>query len=367
MTKPYGIVLIGCGSMGAAHLFNITHNPQVKLIGVADLLEEKARNFAETYGADVWTTNYKEFLIREDVQIVIIATYPSSHLEITQACLTAGKHVLCEKPMASSLEEAAEMVRLGAASKSKLLIGHILRHNATFVKVAEMIKSGAIGSPIVMRMSQIKKTVETWDSHLALLEQVSPIVDCGVHYVDVMRWVTCAEVESVSGIGQRLEPDVPESTYNYGMITMRFSDGSVGYYEAGWGHVMPLDNLKEFIGPKGRIRIIYRSQRKTDDQHLGNLVEVEHYPDGRREDFNMDYEIKPTDAQFNYLIRMIEEDLDPMPFLQAFYRALEVTVLGDRAIHEGRTVSCRTNASFVQPAPSGGGIVMPSIPEVVNY
>ncbi|WJH33121.1 Gfo/Idh/MocA family oxidoreductase [Paenibacillus sp. CC-CFT747] len=336
----YGVVLVGCGYMGATHLDNISNHPQVNLIGVSDLVEEKAKEFADRYQAASWSTNYNDYLVRDDVHIVIIATYPSSHLEITRACVLAGKHVLCEKPMAPNLKDAAEIVQLGSTAKTKVLVGHILRHNSTFQRVGEMVRDGVIGSPVVMRMSQIKKTVDNWKSHLALLNQVSPIVDCGVHYVDVMRWFTGAEVVSVSGFGQRLEPDVPEHTYNYGMINIKLSDGSIGYYEAGWGHNMPNENLKEFIGPKGRIRITYRTHRPLEEQHLGNLIELEHYPDGRKEEFNIDFSYKPTGSQFQYLIRMIEENLDPKPYLQEFYRALEVTILGDKAIHEGRTIAC---------------------------
>jgi predicted dehydrogenase len=335
----YGVVLVGCGSMGAAHMESIVNNPDVNVIGVADLVESKAEQFALKYGAASWSGNYKQYLLREDVHIIIIATYPSSHLEITKACLAAGKHVLCEKPIAGTLKEAAEFVETVAASKSKVLIGHILRHNTTFRKVAEMIRGGEIGFPIVMRMSQLKETRETWHSHLALLQEISPIIDCGVHYVDVMRWFTGSDVVQVSGIGQRLDSGVPQGSYNYGMMTMKFADGSIGYYEAGWGRVMPSDNLKEFIGPKGRIRIVYTHQRNKDS-HLGNLVEVERFPDGQREDFNVPYDKKPTGEQFNYLLQMIRENINPLPMLNEFYRALEITVAADRSIREGRTVQC---------------------------
>jgi len=335
--KTYGVVLIGCGSMGAAHLNAISVHPQARLVGTVDLSEEKARQFAKRYHAESWNTDYRVYLSNENVDIVIIATYPASHLELTQVCLSAGKHVLCEKPMAATLREAAEMVRLGSSARAKLLIGHILRHNTTYQFVRSLIRRGVIGSPIAMRMSQIKNPATTWDSHLALLREVSPIVDCGVHYVDVMRWFTGAEVLSVSGFGQRLDADIPPSAYNYGMITLKLSDGSVGFYEAGWGHSLPTETLKEFIGPQGRIRITYQSHRP--EPKLGNLVEIA-YSDGRTEVVNIPFDAKPTGLQFGYLLRMIEDNLDPRPLLDDFYRALEVTVLGDKAIRENKAIPC---------------------------
>ncbi|MDF2927051.1 MAG: hypothetical protein K0R57_5965 [Paenibacillaceae bacterium] len=337
--KTYGVILVGCGYMGAVHLENLHKHKRVRLVGVVDLFSDKAKEFAHKYGAETWDTDYRELIKRSDVDIVIIATYPSTHLEIARTCLEAGKHILCEKPIAGNIAEAEQFIQLATNAKTKVMVGHILRHNTTFKRVADMIRGGAIGGPIVMRMSQVKRT-SNWESHLALLKDASPIVDCGVHYVDVMRWVTGADVESVSGVGQRLAQDVPENTYNYGMITMKFTDGSIGYYEAGWGHNMPNDNLKEFIGPKGRIRIIYRDQRPKHEQHLGNLIQYEHYPSGAREDINIDYTLKPTGAQFDYFLGMIEEQRTATPTLEEVYRAMQVTIIADRAIHEGRTLMC---------------------------
>jgi predicted dehydrogenase len=337
--KTYGVILVGCGYMGAVHMDNIHKHGRVRIIGVADLVQDKAMEFAAKYGAEAWDTDYRNLLKRSDVDIVIIATYPSTHLEIARSCIEAGKHILCEKPIAGNINEAEEFIKLAGTANTKVMVGHILRHNNTYKYVADMIKSGAIGSPIVMRMSQVKRT-HNWESHLALLKDASPIVDCGVHYVDVMRWVTGADVTSISGIGQRLEQDVPENTYNYGMITLKFTDGSVGYYEAGWGHAMPNDNLKEFIGPKGRIRIIYRDQRPPQEQHKGNLIQLEHYPSGAREEINMEYSLKPTGVQFDYFLSMIEGNQAATPTLEEVYRAMQVTIMADRAIMEGRTLMC---------------------------
>lgn len=337
--KTYGVILVGCGYMGAVHLDNLHKHHRVRLIGVADLVAAKAQEFARKYGSQAWETDYRNLLKRDDVDIVIIATYPSTHLEIAKTCIEAGKHILCEKPIAGNIQEAEQFIKMATAANTKVMVGHILRHNTTYKKVAQMIRGGAIGSPIVMRMSQVKRT-PNWESHLALLKDASPIVDCGVHYIDVMRWVTGADVESVSGVGQRLAQDVPENTYNYGMITMKFTDGSIGYYEAGWGLGMPNDNLKEFIGPKGRIRIIYRDQRPKHEQHLGNLIQFEHYPSGIREDINIDYTLKPTGVQFEHFIGMIEGSWPATPTLEEVYRAMQVTIMADRAIHEGRTLMC---------------------------
>jgi len=335
--KEYGIVVIGCGSMGQEHLNGIYKNQRISIIGVVDINMDRAKNFYKKYKAKSWSTNYKDYLAREDVDIIIIATYPSTHLSITKDCIEALKHVLCEKPIAGNIKEAEEFVKIARDAKVKVLVGHILRYNSTYRKVAEMIQQGAIGKPIVMRISQTKNTIENWETQLALLKDSSPIIDCGVHYIDVMRWFTGADVLSISGVGQSIDIDIPKGKYNYGMIVLNFTDGSVGFYETGWGRTITYNNTKEFIGPKGRINIVYQSQREEKKQYLGNLIQFDNFEKKINIEMNMEYKSKPTGRQLSYLIRMIEENIDHNPFLEDVFRAMQEAILGDMAILEGRT------------------------------
>jgi predicted dehydrogenase len=215
----------------------------------------------------------------------------------------------------------------------KVLFGYILRHNETYKKVAEMIRGGAIGKPIIMRMAQNHHTMD-WEKYLKVICDTPPIVDCGVHYIDVMRWFCGAEVVDVSGIGLRTEEDVPIDKYNYGLITVRMSDGSVGYYEAGWSNTMSSDNLKEFVGPKGRIRIVYQMARH-EHQEEGDLIEYYTYPEGNYENINVLCKRKPTGAQLQMLINMIENNVESTPSLDDVWKSFEVVVRADEVIRKG--------------------------------
>lgn len=323
--------------MGAAHLNDIYYRENIEISGVVDLEPLRAKEFVRKYGAVSWDTDYRKYLEDSSIDIFIIATYPSTHLGIMRDCLEHGKHVLCEKPIAVSLEEAREFARTAKEAKSKVLIGHILRHNNTYKNVAKMIHEGAIGKPVVMRMVQNHHTKD-WERYLELIRNSSPIVDCGVHYIDIMKWFTKSKVVSVSGISARTEPDVPEDRYNYGMLCLRFEDGSVGYYEAGWGNTIAAENSKEFIGPKGRIKITYRKDR-VSNQEEGDLVEFYTYPENEYRIINMNSDRKPTWAQLQYLIRMIEEDIDALPSMDEVYDAFRIAMISDEAIKCGQTLS----------------------------
>ena len=233
-TRKYNIALIGCGNIGASHMDDIYEKENITLQCVCDTDIERARTFCFKYHANSCETDWKKVVSSENVDIVIIATYPSSHLEILKGCIDHGKHIICEKPITQDLESGMEFVRLVKENpQCKVLIGHILRHNKTYQKVAGMIQDGAIGKPIIMRMAQNHHTMD-WQRYHRLICETSPILDCGIHYLDVMRWFTGSEITDISGIGLKTESDIPDGKYNYGLITTHMSDGSIAYYEAGW-------------------------------------------------------------------------------------------------------------------------------------
>ncbi len=331
MNKKYGVAIIGCGQMGVAHIKEIYFKGNVNMEYACDLSLEKAMIFKNKYNVNKITNDYMECITSDDVDIVIISTYPSTHLPIVKACIENGKHVICEKPITGTIEESNEFVALVKSNpQCKVLIGHILRHNTTYQKVADMIHNGYIGSPIVFRMVQNHHTMD-WNKYLTLIKETSPIVDCGVHYMDVMQWFAQSKIADVNAIGLRTEADVPEDKYNYGMITVKLEDGSIGYYEAGWGNTISSDNLKEFVGPKGRIRLIYRKDRHTN-QEEGDLIEYYKYPQREYESINIQSDRKPTGAQFDYLVKMIETNCHANPTIDEVFESFQAVIRADDII-----------------------------------
>lgn len=332
--KVYNVVLIGCGHMGEVHLEHIYHQENICISCVCDKDEMRAKTFQRRFGAKKISTDAEECISKEETDIVIIATYPSTHLSLLKLCIKYKKHVICEKPIATSLEEGKEFVELVKQHPDvKVLIGHILRHNATYRRVAKMIHEGALGKPILMRMTQNHHTME-WDRYRRLIEETSPIIDCGVHYLDVMQWFTEANIVDVKGIGMRTEEDLPEGKYNYEMVTVKLSDGSMGFYEAGWTKTISSNNMKEFVGPKGSIRIVFAKDR-MNHQEEGDLIEYYCLDDKTYHTINVKAERKPTDVQMRCLIRMIEEELPDRPTIDEVYASFEAAVKAEETIRRG--------------------------------
>lgn len=335
MKKTYGIVIVGCGHIGLEHLEAMYYRDDVKLIGTVDIKEESARFAAKKFGAQSFGTDYKEYLKRDDVDIVLIATYAKTHLQILEDCLQAGKHVLCEKPIATNLSDGKAFYEAAKASDCKVLIAHVLRHNATYQKAAELIKSGLIGDVRLIRMVQNHHVMDK-NRYAALLRDCPPIIDCAVHYVDVIRWFTGLEICSVGGVGARIGDIAPENSYNYGMMTMTLSNGGVAYYEAGWSNTNASQNLKEFIGDKGRLRITLQANRMSD-QEEGDSIE---WYDAKSKGYNIINSpsiYKNMYGQLECLIQMIEGK-PGAPTIEDAYKAFCITILGDRAIREHRVI-----------------------------
>jgi len=172
---------------------------------------------------------------------------------------------------------------------------------------------------------------EAWNRLLLL--DTSPVIDCGSHYVDIMRWVTGEEADSVSGAGVRLDPWVPADNYNYGNLCVRFDGGSVGLYEVAWARTTREFWEKEFIGPEGRIRLVFAGER-AEHREEGDLIEVYHR-DGRYEIINVTCPWLAFDEEFGKLVELIEEDGDPVPGLLEAARSLEIVLAGHEAIMKG--------------------------------
>lgn len=336
MKKIYNILVIGCGHMGEEHLCDIYYRDGIRIAAVADLNAAKAKLFARRFGAADFGTDYRKFLDPAKTDIAIIATYASSHLSILRDCAAAGIHVLCEKPVASTLADAEAFCETARRAGPKVLVGHILRHNDTYRLAAQLIREGAIGSPIVMRMVQNHHTMD-WARYRKLLADCPPIVDCGVHYFDIMQWFTGEKITGVSGVKASIGGDVPSGSYNYGIVTASLSGGSIGYYEAGWGNTVSSGNLKEFIGPKGRLTITLVGQRQSRREE-GDLVELYTEPRKEYREINVRAPYKPIYRQLLNLIGMIEGTAEATPSLDDVLSAARAAFAADRALRTGKAV-----------------------------
>lgn len=333
--KSYGVLLIGCGHIGMQHLMDIYCREDIRVEAVVDANPTAARTAAERCGVPAWGTDYREFLDSDRVDIVIIATYTNSHLPILLDCLAHHKHVLCEKPIGSTVEMGRAFVQAVKSAREKVLVAHILRHNASYQKMRELIQSGAIGEIRLVRMTQNHHTTWDWPRHRRLLEDCSPAVDCGVHYFDVVQWFTGSRITEVTCFGAKTQADASRDNFN--LTTFRLENGCSGFYEVGWGESIRTCNVKEFIGTKGRISLQMQISREWDGEE-GDCITVYHSDTGVYETVNVPAVYKNMYGQLRALIDMIEHDTDGNPTIDDVWSAFRVAQAAEESLQTGRTV-----------------------------
>ena len=332
--RRYGILIIGCGHIGQEHIADIYYRDNIRVIAVVDQERKRAEYTAHRYGIPEFGSDYRPYLNDNRVDIVVIATYASSHLPILQDCLAMGKHVLCEKPIATKEEDGCKFRDCVKQAKTKVLVAHVLRHNMTYRKVHDLIREGAIGNFRLARMVQNHHAMD-WVRYRRLLQDCSPIVDCGVHYIDILQWFAASPIVEVSGMETSLDKDSPGP--NYGILTMRLKNGCMGYYEAGWSRNTAAQNLKEFIGDRGRIRIELQNFR-FEDKEEGDRISLFHSDTGDYQIINVPSVYKNMYGQLCHLIDMIERNVPADPTIDEVYSAFHVALTAEKAMREKRTM-----------------------------
>ena len=190
------------------------------------------------------------------------------------------------------------------------------------------------------------------------MDSMSPIVDCGVHYVDVMCQMTQARPVRVSGIGARLTDELKPGMYNYGHLQVTFDDGSVGWYEAGWGPMMSevAFFVKDVVGPNGCVSIVKDPNEATaagsddiDSHTKTNCIRLHHSAldagnEFVRPDEFINTEDEPDhqalcDREQAYLLKAIQDDLDLSAHMHDAVNSLRIVLAAEESFRTGQTVA----------------------------
>src|SRR5271156_4377114 len=228
------VLVVGLGNMGMSHALAYARIPGFEVVGICER-HIADRKLPEALASAKKFANFEEALAELKPNVVSINTLPDTHAGFAIKAMEAGADDFVEKPLAANVANAEKVVATARRTGRKLVVGYILRQHPSWIKFIEIARE--LGTPLVFRMNLNQQSNgETWAWHKRLLESFPPIVDCGVHYVDVMCQITKAKPIRVHAIGAKLTDEVPVN--NYGMLQVVFDDGSVGWYEAGWGPVV---------------------------------------------------------------------------------------------------------------------------------
>ncbi|UWR14662.1 Gfo/Idh/MocA family protein [Sulfitobacter sp. M368] len=333
------VVVAGLGNMGQSHALAYHAHPDTEIVGLVNRSEVELPDALKGYPR---LSTFEEGLAQAP-DLVCIATYSDSHASYAIAAMEAGADVFIEKPLATTIEDAERVVATAKRLGRKVVVGYILRHHPSWKRL--ITEARALGGPYVFRMNLNQQSDgPTWETHKALMRDTSPIVDCGVHYVDVMCQITDAAPVRVSGMGLRLSDEIAPDMYNYGQLQVWFADGSVGWYEAGWGPMMSETAffVKDVVSPKGAVSIVDSNKGASDnvDGHTkvggllvhradgDTLIELPDEPDHQR----------LCDAEQAFMIDAINKDIDLTRHMNDAVKSLAICLAADESIRTGRPI-----------------------------
>jgi len=353
--KPLRVLVVGCGNMGASHAAAYHTLEGFEICGLVSTGASKQVLNDRLGGGYALYSDYPAALTATKPDAVCISTYPDTHESFAIMAFEQGCHVFIEKPLADTVAGAERVAEAARKAGKKLVVGYILRHHPSWQKFVEL--SHQLGKPLVMRMNLNQQSQGSkWTVHRNLLQSLSPIVDCGVHYIDVMCQMTRSKPVQVSAIGARLSDDVPANNYNYGQLQIRFEDGSVGWYEAGWGPMMSETAffVKDVIGPEGAVSIVAKeagSAGKSDNVAAHTKTESLRFHHAtldkngtfEKQDTWINMDDEPDHQELCnreqlYFLNAIRENTDLTDHVQDAVNSLRIAFACDESVRTGRIV-----------------------------
>ncbi|SDB82740.1 Predicted dehydrogenase [Pelagirhabdus alkalitolerans] len=275
--------IIGCGSISKhRHLPEYAGNSEVEIVALCDRVMSRAEAMQGVYGGRVYT-DYEELLSNEAVDLVSVCLPNYLHAPVSIAALNSGAHVLCEKPMATTTEEAEAMIEAAEKNGKQLMIAHNQRFVRSHQQAKELIEQGAIGKVYSFKTIFGHGGPEGWsvdgkDSWFFKKDEavLGAMGDLGVHKADLLRYVLGEEFTHVSAM---VETNAKEAITvdDNAICLLKTESGVIGTLTASWAYRANEDNSTIIYGEKGELRL--------EDDPTYSLMAA--YTDGSRVNYEL--------------------------------------------------------------------------------
>jgi myo-inositol 2-dehydrogenase/D-chiro-inositol 1-dehydrogenase/scyllo-inositol 2-dehydrogenase (NAD+) len=265
-----GICIIGCGYMGRTHAERWANVPETEIVAVVDLDEARADKMATQFKLDCFYTGYLDAIALPAVDVVSVCVPTHLHPEVTIAAAENGKHVLCEKPIALTLEDADRMIAAAGKNNIKLGLGFMRRHSPVLNQLKDLLASGEFGRPVFYNASDIREIRPKREMHDTRANG-GPVIDMAVHLIDLWTYIFDSQPLSVSAQGLRLAEGRPEISHidqvaiDTATIVVKFESGDIGTFVVSWGlppKVTPPGNRDQIYGPNGFGELYYATNKQ---------------------------------------------------------------------------------------------------------
>ncbi|MGE5623577.1 MAG: Gfo/Idh/MocA family oxidoreductase [Methanocella sp.] len=324
--------LIGCGTMGRVHAEAYANLPGARLLAVADLRRPQAQEAAGFCGAEVMP-DAEALIARPELDAVDICVPTPFHKDLIVKAASAGKHVFTEKPLTRSLEEAAEVLAAVRKAGVKLMVGHVLRFSAPYLKAKEAVTGGRVGRPGVIRTTRGGGGFPTaWNNWYANVRWSGGIIfDMLIHDLDFLRWCF-GEVERVYA-KTTLNREI--GRYEYALIVLKFQSGAIAHVEGTWHDLGGFFYGYEIAGDGGLMTFDSRTstpiRKVAFDQGSGRTQGVAIPENPTREN--------PYQAEIAHFVECLATGKEPRVTGEDGYKAVEIALAALRSAETGEPVT----------------------------
>ncbi len=249
--------VIGTGEMGRRHAQNLRSRiPGARLAAVADVDRSRAQAVAGELGIDTWFDSAEELIEKGRIDAVVISSPPRFHADAITAAASFGKQILCEKPLALTIEDADSALDAVTRAGVFLQVGHMRRFDAPYVEAKKRIDAGEIGDVVIFK--SIGRDQETPSSAAAQTAINGTLFhDSSSHDFDLARWLTGSEVVEVQAYAASLA--IPEMQkyggFDSGVVNLKFESGAIGNVESFMDAKYGYDVRTEIVGTKGTLQV----------------------------------------------------------------------------------------------------------------
>lgn len=244
---PVRLAILGAGTIGTIHALASLEAPEARVTRIWSRSPQHAARLAERVGAATAAT-VDEAVSAADVDAVIVATPTFVHEEQALSAITAGKHVICEKPLARDLAAAERIVAAAERAGVQLHVGHVARFFPEFARLHEEVLAGRVGAPAVVRMSRMAgfpHGADDWHNRPEASGGV--ILDMGIHDLDWLLW-TLGPAQRVFARGLA---GAGLDYLDYALITVRHASGAIAHVESSWAESGGFRVQGEVAGDRG--------------------------------------------------------------------------------------------------------------------
>lgn len=246
-TNSIKLAVVGCGGLGKIYACNYAKMPHVTLVGVCDIQPELANPVAELSGTKAYFS-FEEMMAEARPDVVSICLPTHLHKTFVVKAASMGVHVICEKPVASNLADAREMIDVCRQHGVRLFIAHVVRFFPSYQDIKRNVDAGVIGDIGVIhtkRFGAYPGKAKEW--YMDPAKSGGVILDLMIHDIDYVRSIA-GDVSSVFAMSQKTD------FKDYALVTLRFQNGVIGNLEGHWGFPGPFTTAIELTGKKGMIR-----------------------------------------------------------------------------------------------------------------